>query len=114
MRAYAHAPKPPHTRAHTQVNYLILLFEPKYLYFTTCSTSTAIDTVIRLYDTCPSTPGAVMLQDQNPNFFCSVLEYEANNIGTFWLSVEGARNDQEGNYQLEFRCSGVPTDVSVV
>ena len=37
-----------------EVNYMFLTFAPVYLSLSTCSVNTQIDTMIRLYDTCPS------------------------------------------------------------
>ena len=45
--------------------------------------TTNIDTMLRLYDTCPRTAvenGQAPLKEQNAEFFCSVLEYEVGGL----------------------------------
>ena len=89
------------------VNYLILVFEPVYIFLSTCSPNTMIDTSVTLLDNCPSRPRAQVLANQSTDFFCSVLEYEINTAGSYWVAVEGATSHEEGGFELTFSCFSV-------
>ena len=63
---------------------------PIKLSLTTCSASTRIDTILRLYDGCPSDPASTLLANQSDAYACSLLEHDVYSAGTYWLVVEGA------------------------
>ena len=89
------------------VNYMILVFEPVYVFLSTCSPNTHIDTSVTLLSNCPSRPRSQVLANQSSDFFCSVLEYEINEAGSYWVAVEGATSHEEGSFELTFSCFSV-------
>ena len=60
-------------------------YQSRVLHVNLCGPGTTFDTSVTLWTSCPSRSGAVLLANQDPDFFCSVLQYEANDIGTFWV-----------------------------
>jgi len=51
-------------------NFLMAVYQPTTMIFTTCFRTTEFESVLTLYDRCPSQSTRVTVQDQDPNFFC--------------------------------------------
>ena len=92
----------------SDVNYMVLAFEPVYIFLTTYSPQTAISTKVTLMSNCPGHNGATALANQPADFYCSVLEYEIND--PYWVAVEGMAAHEEGANELTSSCFSVPTD----
>ena len=51
-------------------NYLVAVYEPTTLIFTTCFSTTRFESVLTLYDRCPSQSTREVVQPQDDRFFC--------------------------------------------
>jgi hypothetical protein len=51
-------------------NFLMAVYQPTTMVFTTCFKTTKFESVLTLYDRCPSQTTREIVQTQDGNFFC--------------------------------------------
>jgi hypothetical protein len=90
--------------------YLVLATGRMSIAATTCLHETEISTSLTLHSTCPSLPSSKVLANQTDNYYCSILEYNIMEPGTYWLVVEGDNiEEEEGQFALQLTCTGKPS-----
>ena len=89
-----------------------------HLIATTCSPNTVPRLSLSLWDFCPTVhlhgnpPGqyqSTLLQSGNDDFWCGRLEYHVQEIGTYFLLLDGFTERDKGPFELSLQCSTVPT-----
>mmetsp|Transcript_7561 Transcript_7561/g.14215 ORF Transcript_7561/g.14215 Transcript_7561/m.14215 type:complete len:328 (-) Transcript_7561:7-990(-) len=93
------------------VNFMVAVYEPTTLVFSTCFRTTKFESKLTLFDGCPAQLGSAAVQNQNPSFFCGYLRHDVvgGRDGTYWLQLEGAREGEEGDFTLTLECGEAPS-----
>jgi hypothetical protein len=85
--------------------YQIAVFEAADVVATLCSPLTSFAGSLRLYETFPS-PDAdfTLLARSDPVAPCATLFFDTALVSSYWLAVDGARDGEEGIFELSVGC----------